>query len=131
MRPLPIIDDDNRPFWEGCKNRKLLLQQCDACSAYRYYPGAVCSNCGALEHTWKETTGQGSVYTFSVVYRAASPAFIEDVPYVYAIIELKEGPMFPTNIVGIDPKKVHIGMPVRVDFRQITPEITLPVFGPT
>jgi len=129
-RPMPIIDDDNRAFWDGCKNRRLLLQRCDACAAYRYYPGAICPSCGSLEFSWKDITGEGTVYTFSVVYRAATPAFAEDVPYVYAVVELKEGPMMPTNVVGIEPENVRIGMPVRVTFREITPDVVLPVFQP-
>ena len=35
----------------------------------------------------------------------------------------------PTNIVGIDPDAVTAYMPVTVQFRDVTPEITLPVFA--
>ena len=31
-KPLPEITEDNRPFWEGCKQHKLLLQRCSKCS---------------------------------------------------------------------------------------------------
>ncbi len=54
----------------------------------------------------------------------------EDVPYVYAIVELDEGPMLPTNIVNIDPLHVKIGARVRVVYDDVTPEITLAKFEP-
>ena len=31
-KPLPEITEDNRPFWEGCKQHKLLLQRCSKCN---------------------------------------------------------------------------------------------------
>jgi uncharacterized protein len=45
-----------------------------------------------------------------------------------ALITLDEGVRIPSNIVGIAPEKVTANMPVRVTFRQATPEIMLPLF---
>ncbi|NWG76523.1 MAG: OB-fold domain-containing protein, partial [Rubrivivax sp.] len=61
---------------------------------------------------------------------AFDPSFKDDIPYVYALIELEEGPMFGSNIVGCDPNEVRIGMPVEVAFEDITEEFTLPKFRP-
>jgi uncharacterized OB-fold protein len=52
------------------------------------------------------------------------------VPYVFAIVELDEGPRMATNIVGIEPERVAIGMKVEVFFDDVTPEITLVKFKP-
>ena len=35
-----------------------------------------------------------------------------------------------TNVVGIDPKEVEIGMRVEVAWDDVTPEISLPKFRP-
>ncbi|MDE3113937.1 MAG: OB-fold domain-containing protein, partial [Chloroflexota bacterium] len=48
----------------------------------------------------------------------------------YALVELDEGPLFGTNIVGIDPHQIKVGMPVEVSYDDITPEWTLPKFKP-
>ena len=130
-KPLPIIDEDNEEFWASCKRREMRLQQCSDCGYWRYYPTPVCHQCGSFNHEWKKVSGRGTVYTYSVVYRPASPAFAEDVPYVYAVVELQEGPMMPTNVVGIEPEKVEIGMPVKVTYDDVTDEVTLPKFEPT
>jgi len=52
------------------------------------------------------------------------------VPYVYAAIELDEGPMMASNVVNCPPEAVYVGMPVRVVLRAITEHYTLPLFGP-
>jgi uncharacterized OB-fold protein len=96
----------------------------------RYYPAPICSSCGSLDFTWEPVSGKGVVYTYSIVRRPATPAFKDDVPYVYAIVELEEGPMMPTNIVGVPVDDVAIGTPVQLTYRDMTDEITLPVFTP-
>ena len=54
-------------------------------------------------------------------------------PYVAAIVELAEGPRFPTNLVGVDmnPDAIKIGMQLEVIFDDVTSEVTLPKFRPT
>jgi uncharacterized OB-fold protein len=130
-RPLPIIDEDNNEFWESCRRHAMLLQRCGRCSAMRYYPAPICSSCGSLDFSWERVSGNGVVYTYSVVRRPPSPAFADEVPYVYAIVELEEGPMMPTNIVGVPVDDVAIGMAVKLTYRDMNDEITLPVFSPT
>ena len=50
--------------------------------------------------------------------------------YVVALVTLEEGVRMSTNIVGCAPEDVTAYMPVMVQFRDVTPEITLPVFAP-
>ncbi len=129
-KPLPVIDSDNKEFWESCKRHEMRLQKCKECGYVRYYPSPVCHKCSSFNAEWAKMSGYGTIYTFSVVYRPPSEAFVKDVPYVYGIVELDEGPMMPTNIVGIEPEKVRIGMRVQVTYKDVTPEVTLPQFKP-
>lgn len=129
-KPLPIIDEDNEKFWESCKRHEMRLQKCRDCGYVRYYPSPVCHKCSSFNFDWSQVSGKATVYTFSVVYRPPSAAFANDIPYVYGIVELDEGPMMPTNIVGIEPEKVRVGMKVEVTYDDVTPEITLPKFRP-
>ncbi|MFT3866708.1 MAG: OB-fold domain-containing protein [Solirubrobacterales bacterium] len=129
-KPLPFFDADNLPFWESCREHAMRLQECAECGFLRYYPGPVCPECSSRECRWAAVAGTGTVYTFSVVERPASPAFAADVPYVYAVVELDEGPMMPTNVVDVDPAEVTIGMRVEIAYRDVTPEVTLPAFRP-
>ncbi len=132
-KPLPNIDDDIKPFWDGVKEHKFKLFRCKQCGAW-YWPVACCRNheneafYGNME--WAEASGNGKVFAFNIHNVAFDPAFKNDVPYVYALIELKEGPMFGSNIIGCAPSEVKIGMPVEVVFEDITEEFTLPKFRP-
>lgn len=133
-KPLPNVDADIQPFWDGLKEHRFLLFRCKRCGEH-YWPAAFCRNhpnepfFGNLE--WADASGRGKVFTFNVHHIAFHPGFQEDIPYVYALIELDEGPLFGTNLIDCDPADVHIGMPVEVAYRDV-PEIgyTLPYFRP-
>lgn len=125
-KPLPKITLDNQEFWDSCKRHQMRLQQCSDCGYWRYYPSPVCHKCGSFNHEWKPVSGRGKVYTYTVIYRPPSEEFARDVPYVYGIVELEEGPMMPTNVVGIPAESVRIGMPVTVTYDDVTREVTLP-----
>ncbi len=128
-KPLPVVDVETKPFWDACKQGKLMLQRCTQCGHYRFPPTYFCSKCRSAECEWVESKGHGRVFSWIVVrHPVPRDVYATDVPYVVALVELDEGVRIPSNIVGIVPEKVTAGMPVRVIFRQATPEITLPLF---
>ena len=127
-KPLPIVDNDTKAYWDGCLRGELLLQRCSACGTFRHPPSPMCSGCLSTEHEWVSASGKGAVYSFVVVRRAFHPAWEPDVPYVVAIVELDEGPHIMTNVTDIDPDQIEIGMPVQVWFDQASDEIALPKF---
>ncbi|HUJ77168.1 MAG TPA: Zn-ribbon domain-containing OB-fold protein [bacterium] len=127
-KPLPVVDGESRPFWEGCRRHQLVLQQCQGCGRTVYYPRALCPFCHSDRLEWKPVSGEGSIYAFTIARRPAGPAFKADVPYVVALIQLKEGARMMSNIRTAQVESVRIGQKVRVVFEDVTPEITLPKF---
>jgi uncharacterized OB-fold protein len=75
-------------------------------------------------------SGDGTVYTYTVVRHPTHFAFADKVPYVLAIVELAEGPRLVTALVGVEPERVRAGQPVRVVFREVADGVTLPYFEP-
>jgi uncharacterized OB-fold protein len=75
----------------------------------------MCPDCGRLGVEWVEASGRGAVYSFTVSHRGPGP-WADHVPYVVAYVELDEGPRVLTNLVGLDPGDVRIGMPVAAVF---------------
>ena len=84
-------------------------------------------------------------HTFYIRYsmRAPHPGFVEDIPFVTAIVQLEEGPLMPSNVVidGIDRsdpelalneirQKLSVGMNLEVIFEKITDDLSLPKFRP-
>lgn len=126
MNPKPLIDDDSRPFWEGAKNHKLMIQKCEDCNKYIFYPRIICPHCFSEHVTWVEASGQGRIHSYTVVHRAAPP-FKEETPYVVAIIELNEGVRMASRVIG-EQEKILIDKPVSVVYEKIDEEVTLPYF---
>jgi uncharacterized OB-fold protein len=114
--PAPIVNADSRPYWEGARQGKLLLQRCGDCGMLRFFPRHLCTACGSDRTEWTEASGRGTVHSFTIVHRAAFPEFQARTPYVVALIDLEEGPRMMTNIVGDDALGVAIGDAVVVVF---------------
>lgn len=126
-KPLPVIDDDSRPYWDAAREGRLMIQRCGACDRAVFYPRGVCPHCGSLDLTWIEAAGTGTVHSYTVARRPAGPAFAGDVPLVVALIELDEGVRILSN-VRAEPEQMAIGARVRVWFDPVSPEVTLPKF---
>jgi len=88
----------------------------------------MCRVCSSDDLAWRDSTGHGTVYTFTVVHRAPSPGFPEI--YVLALVDVDDGPRLMTHVVGCDPADVRVGMPVEVDFERLSDDISVPVFRP-
>lgn len=121
-----------REFWESAKQGKLVFQYCSKCKTLQAYPKPWCSECGSEELTWKEVSGEGTIYSYTIPRQVVdnSPAFAEKMPFVVAIVQLREGPRIYSNIVDLDPEKVAIGMKVTVIFEELSGDIALPKFKP-
>jgi uncharacterized OB-fold protein len=75
----------------------------------------------------------GTIVSYVVVHYVSVPAFAEDVPYAIAHIAIDgtDGNVeLTSNVIDIPWEQIDIGMPVRVVFEDVTPEVTLPKFRP-
>ncbi|MFE9562721.1 bifunctional MaoC family dehydratase N-terminal/OB-fold nucleic acid binding domain-containing protein [Streptomyces sp. NPDC006487] len=126
QRPRPVINRDNRGFWDGVREHKLLIQRCTACATLRFpwLPG--CNTCGSADWDTVEASGAGTVFSYVVMHHPPFPAF--DPPYAVALVELAEGVRMVSNITGVPYDKVRIGLPVRLEFLRVDEELELPVF---
>lgn len=130
-KPLPLPDEDTWPYWQACREHRLMMQRCDDCGTVRFRPNLVCPRCLSEAATWVELSGRGTVWSFIVVHQPMVPGFgPDDVPYAVACVELAEGPRITTNIVDCPLDQIRIGMPVTVVWDDVTPEVTLPKFRP-
>ncbi len=128
------FDEDVLPFWDGLKEHQFLLYRCKRCGTC-YWPMAYCrkhEDIPSLEEMeWVPTSGRGHVFTWLVVHQVLHPAYADETPYAMAMVELEEGPLFPTRLTGCAPDTVKVGLPVEVAYRDV-PEtgMTLPLFRP-
>lgn len=127
-RPLPTITPLTAPFWENARNNVLALQYCEACGDVRLPPLPVCPKCLSARQAWRPASGDGRLQSWIVFHRAYWDGMKEAVPYPVCLVELAEGPIFLSNLVG-DRGKARLGAPVRVTFEKVSDAITLPQFA--
>ena len=127
---IPTPDPETQAFWDAARERRLLIQRCNACGEAYFYPRPFCPKCWSDDVAWEEASGDATLYTWSVVHVNDLPPFNERVPYVAAVVDLAEGPRMMTNVVDCEADALKVGMPLRVDYRDLTDEATVPVFVP-
>jgi hypothetical protein len=129
-KPLPKLNGDNQPFWDGCKQHELRFQQCAACGLVRWPPAFLCPRCHSPQTTVHIASGLGKVFTFAVYHVAYHAGFAAELPYVAAVVALDEGPHLMTNIVGCRPEEVKCDLRVKVVWEEVNQAFTLPKFTP-
>ena len=119
-------------FWEGAREGRLLVQQCNDCGRYQHPPEPVCHHCLSFDLGHGEMSGRGTVYTYEIATQAFHPYFADKLPYVIGVVELDEQANLKllTNLVDFPEGALAVGAPVQVQFRPLTDEFSLPVFGP-
>ena len=127
---LPTTDVETQPYWDGLKQGKFLIRHCNACGHDYFYPRPFCPACWSDDVAWKEASGRGTLYTYSVVHANDLPPFNERVPYVAAVVQLEEGPRVMTNVEGVPFDELRADMAVVVEYKPISDDVTIPVFRP-
>ncbi len=130
-KPLPEFRPETKPYWDGCKDHKLLLPRSKETGEFFFYPRAISpGNDMSDDIEWVEASGKAKVWTYAIHYMGPTKAYKGDPPYVVALVETEEGVKMMTNIVDCDPDDVDVGMEVEVVFDDVTDEVTLPKFKP-
>jgi uncharacterized OB-fold protein len=128
MRPAPVLTDDSRAFWEAATAGRLVAQRCRACGRLRHPPRPMCPFCRSIEHELIDLAGTGVVYSYALLHYPQNPSFTY--PIVAVLVELEEGIRLVSNLVGVDPGDVRIGIPVRATFAATADGMAVPVFEP-
>lgn len=128
LRPRPAVNLDNRFWWDAAKERRLVIQRCASCKTLRHPPGPCCPECRSFDWDTVEATGRATLYSYVVAHHPRHPAF--DYPLLVAVVDLEEGTRLITNLVGVAPDDVRIGMPLELEWLEADPDLTLPVFRP-
>ena len=127
--PPPPIDPETQAFWAATAEGRLLLPFCTSCDQVFWYPRGFCPDCGSDELVWREASGSGTIYTFTIQHRLTG-TYREAGTNVLAYVELKEGPLVMTNIVDYDLDQLIIGQEVEVVFHDTGESSALYRFRP-
>jgi uncharacterized OB-fold protein len=118
-----------KKYWQELNNEKFMYQKCDDCHTSIFYPRVICPECLSESLSWHQASGQGKIYSFTVVYRTGDPRFKAETPYVVGLIELAEGIRVMGNIIGWEePEALLVDQTVELEYKKISEEYTLPLF---
>jgi len=117
LKPQPRINALNQPFWQGCNDDRLMIQYCASCRHHVFYPRVCCPYCREDGLQWVLASGRGKVLSHTTVRRTHHDGFNAEAPYVFAAIELEEGPCLYGQLPGapVDGESL-IGLQVRATF---------------
>jgi uncharacterized OB-fold protein len=128
--PAPLADAVTLPWWQAASEHRLVVQRCTGCGRTRLPPAPICPACRSAEADWKQVSGRGEVYTYTVVHRPIATG--QTLPFVIAVVALADagGVRLLSNVVGVEPERVAVGMPVELVWEDMGPELAIPRFRP-
>ena len=125
----PPASPASGPFWEATRERRLLVQWCLDCDKSVFYPREICPGCMGSDLEWREASGAGTLYSFTVNHLSPSPTGTEG-PFAIGLVELAEGPRMMTNVVGVPIDELEVGMALRVTWDALSAGRHYPMFEP-
>ena len=128
LRMRPVLGHDNKWWWDRINEGELPIQRCKQCGTLHHPPRPMCWKCQSLEWDYIVSSGKGTVYSYVVMHRPQFPGY--EYPLVAAVIDLEEGTRIVSNLAGIEPADVEIGMAVEVSIENVDDELKLPLFRP-
>ena len=130
VKPIPRPSTTTRPFWDGLNERKVQIQRCEGCDTWVFYPRRRCPSCLSDLLIWREVSGQGVLYTYTLARQPTAPHFADETPQQLAVVELDEGVRMTSTLVNVEPTDIVIGMRLRPYFDQVTDAVTLLRYQP-
>jgi len=110
--PSPVINPENKPFWDAAQDNRLILKFCKSCNESHYYPRTICPHCGSDSTVWVESKGLGEIYSYTVMRRGV------EVPFAMAYVRLNEGVSLLTHLTNCDFDTIEVGQKVKVVFQE-------------
>ena len=120
--PGPERDGLSKPYWEGLKAGRLVIQRCSGCGIWQWGPEWICHACHCFDLAWEEIRPEGRIFSWERVWHAVHPALKAAVPYLVVLVELKElnTVRLIGNLLGNPRQQVAIGSEVVGEFEHHT-----------
>lgn len=120
LKPMPAATKISAPFWQALKENQVKIQQCNSCQGWIFFPRNHCSHCLAHDLEWKQVSGEGTLYSFTLTRIPTMPEFSDEMPQALAVVELAEGVRINTTLIDVEEQDIKIGMAVKPIFDKVT-----------
>jgi len=128
-REPPKVRNFVKPFWDATRAGKLMLQYDRKAGRYQFYPRVAGIGSGSRDLEWREASGKGQIFTYTVARRAREP-FRGHEPFLIAMVTLDEGVNIMANIVNCPLEAMKIGMRVKLTWAPLSDGTRLFMFEP-
>ena len=81
------------------------LQYCEDCKNWIFPPRMLCPKCGSEHLEWRPVSGQGRIYSRTIVKRRPERGG----DYAIVLVDLKEGPRIMSHLPDVSPDDIAIG----------------------
>ncbi|MFT4518115.1 MAG: putative OB-fold protein [Halioglobus sp.] len=122
----PPMELDNGWWWEMASEGKLGIQRCLGCSTLRHPPRPMCGNCHSLEWDSVESSGRGSICSYTILTHPKFPGY--SYPLIIILVDLEEGTRVTSQLVNCSPDDVDFNLPVQMIIQTDADGFKLPVF---
>lgn len=129
-KPVPAADKLSKAFWDGARERKLVIQRCADCDYYNHPPRPVCDACLSQRLEFQTVSGDGTIYSFTVMHQRDVAGFEDEAPFINIVVELAEQPLLlmVANVQAGERGRVRVGAPVEVYFEERGADLVIPQF---
>ena len=103
---------------------RIIGGKCTSCNQVTYPQRTVCTECGHAIFEKIPLSGEGTIFTYTVVAGAGAPSEFDDEQMMTGdilcgVVELKEGPRIMARLAGLEPDQLEIGMEVKAVVRRL------------
>ncbi len=120
----------SQEYWDATREKKLLLQYDKRSARYQFFPRATSIYSGRRgDLEWREVSGKGVVFTFTVARRAREP-FRGHEPFLIALVTLDEGVNVMANVVSCTLDEMKIGLRMKPHWHPLPDGTNLLMFEP-
>lgn len=133
--PDVLIDHDNKYYYQGLLNQRLILNRCADCGAWHAEPlRAICSKCHSWNISHEPVSGAGYVYMLTLLHQGPAVEGVSySPPLPLAVIELDEqkGLRVAGMLLGEAADFSAIGRRVRLVWSagQVAPRLAFSIEG--
>lgn len=105
----PNTDAPGQQYLERLAADSFELQRCAQCERWVFFPRTICPQCGSTQLDWGPVSGNGVVYSTTIVRQRPDRGGDFNV----VIVELEEHVRMMSRVTDLTPENVAIGMAVR------------------
>ena len=112
---IPQPEGLNLEFHLACLETGLLcIQRCSECEQFRHPQRWYCPSCHSRNYDFAPVSGSGRIYSMVVNHFTVDRGWVDELPYITAVVELDEGPRVVGSLRDVQPGEVGLGHQVQV-----------------